>query len=169
MRALAESIAAGFGAKAEFDFRALFPPLVNHADETAFIADCAAEVVGDENVNRNGPLTMASEDFSYMLEKSRAPTSRSATATAKAPAKCTTPATTSTTPPCPSAAPFSVTWSKSTWKGSGATDPVGSAEHREAHHKNALMQRTRRVARRTRGRLRVARSAVQFHKEAVRV
>ncbi len=69
MRALAESIAAGFGAKAELDFRALFPALVNHADETDFIADCAAEVVGPENVNRQGPLTMASEDFSYMLEQ----------------------------------------------------------------------------------------------------
>lgn len=69
MRALAESIAAGFGATAELDFRALFPPLLNHADETDFIADCAAEVVGTENVNRQGPLTMASEDFSYMLEK----------------------------------------------------------------------------------------------------
>jgi amidohydrolase len=69
MRALAESIAAGFGARAELDFRALFPPLVNHADETDFIADCAAEIVGAENVNRQGPLTMASEDFSYMLEQ----------------------------------------------------------------------------------------------------
>ena len=25
--------------------------------------------VGEENVNRNGPLTMPSEDFSYMLER----------------------------------------------------------------------------------------------------
>ncbi|MGH7095728.1 MAG: M20/M25/M40 family metallo-hydrolase [Stellaceae bacterium] len=50
------------------DFRALFPPLVNHADETDFIAECAAEVVGPDNVNRHGPLTMASEDFSYMLK-----------------------------------------------------------------------------------------------------
>ena len=67
MRLIAEGVAAGFGATASLDFRALFPPLVNHADETDFIADCAAEVVGPENVNRNGPLTMASEDFSIML------------------------------------------------------------------------------------------------------
>ncbi|HEX5318839.1 MAG TPA: M20 aminoacylase family protein [Stellaceae bacterium] len=67
MRGIAEGIAAGFGAKAELDFRALFPPLVNHADETQFIVDCAEEVVGRENVNRQGPLTMASEDFSIML------------------------------------------------------------------------------------------------------
>jgi hippurate hydrolase len=69
MRRIAEGVAAGFGATADLDFRALFPPLVNHADETRFIADCAVEVVGEDNVNRQGPLTMASEDFSYMLEK----------------------------------------------------------------------------------------------------
>jgi len=51
------------------DFRRLFPPLVNHADEAKFIADCAADVVGEDNVNRRGPVTMASEDFSYMLER----------------------------------------------------------------------------------------------------
>ncbi len=53
-----------FGATASLDFRYLFPPLINHPDETQFIADCAAEVVGEDNVNRHGPVTMASEDFS---------------------------------------------------------------------------------------------------------
>ncbi|HEV2335060.1 MAG TPA: M20 aminoacylase family protein [Stellaceae bacterium] len=69
MRALAEGIAGGFGATASLDFRRLFPPLVNHADETRFIADTAAELVGEDNVNRHGNLVMASEDFSYMLER----------------------------------------------------------------------------------------------------
>ena len=69
MRGLAEGVAAGFGATASLDFRPLFPPLVNHADETRFIAECAADVVGEDNVNRQGPVTMASEDFSYMLER----------------------------------------------------------------------------------------------------
>jgi metal-dependent amidase/aminoacylase/carboxypeptidase family protein len=62
-------VAAGFGATASLDFRYLFPPLVNHADEAGFIADCAADIVGEENVNRHGPVTMASEDFSHMLER----------------------------------------------------------------------------------------------------
>ena len=69
MRRIAEGVAAGFGATASLDFRYLFPPLVNHADEARFIADCAADIVGEENVNRHGPVTMASEDFSYMLER----------------------------------------------------------------------------------------------------
>jgi metal-dependent amidase/aminoacylase/carboxypeptidase family protein len=47
----------------------LFPALVNHDEETQFIADTAAEIVGEENVNRHSGLVMASEDFSYMLER----------------------------------------------------------------------------------------------------
>jgi amidohydrolase len=68
MRRIAESVAAGFGATAELDFRALFPPLVNHDEPTQFIADCAIDVVGADNVNRNGPVTMASEDYAAMLK-----------------------------------------------------------------------------------------------------
>ena len=67
MRRLACGVAGGFGAAAELDFRILFPPLVNDAGEAEFIADTAAEIVGAGNVNRDGNLVMASEDFSYML------------------------------------------------------------------------------------------------------
>src|SRR5437868_1851906 len=69
MRQIAESVAAGFGATASLDFRRLFPPLVNHDEEARFIADTAAEIVGEDNVNRHSGLVMASEDFSYMLER----------------------------------------------------------------------------------------------------
>ena len=69
MGRIASGVASGFGATAELDFRALFPPLVNDAAEAEFIADTAAGLVGAENVNRNGNLVMASEDFSYMLNQ----------------------------------------------------------------------------------------------------
>jgi amidohydrolase len=69
MGRIASGIASGFGATAELDFRILFPPLVNDAEETEFIADTAAELVGADNVNRDGNLVMASEDFSYMLNR----------------------------------------------------------------------------------------------------
>ena len=69
MRGIAEGVAVGFGATASLDFRALFPPLINQPDETDFIADCAAEIVGNDNVDRHCPLVMASEDFSHMLEQ----------------------------------------------------------------------------------------------------
>ncbi len=67
MRRIAEGVAGGFGATAALDFRPLFPPLVNDAAETDFIADVAAEIVGADNVNRRANPVMASEDFSYML------------------------------------------------------------------------------------------------------
>ncbi len=69
MRRIASGVASGFGATAELDFRVIFPPLVNDTTEAGFIADAAAELVGADNVNRDGGLVMASEDFSYMLEQ----------------------------------------------------------------------------------------------------
>jgi amidohydrolase len=69
MRRIASGVAGGFAATAELDFRVIFPPLVNDAAEAGFIADVAAELVGADNVNREGGLVMASEDFSYMLER----------------------------------------------------------------------------------------------------
>ena len=69
MNRIATGIAEGLGASAEVDFRIMFPALVNHAGETDFIADTAAELVGDDKVNRRGPMIMASEDFSFMLNR----------------------------------------------------------------------------------------------------
>jgi amidohydrolase len=69
MRRIAAGVASGFGAAAELDFRILFPPLVNDATEAEFIAEAASELVGADNVNRNGNLVMASEDFSFMLNR----------------------------------------------------------------------------------------------------
>ncbi|RTL67064.1 MAG: amidohydrolase [Hyphomicrobiales bacterium] len=71
MRRIAKSVAEGFGATAELDFRALFAPLVNEAKATEEVADAAAEIVGDDKVNRRAPPVSASEDFSFMLEKVR--------------------------------------------------------------------------------------------------
>ncbi len=69
IRRVATGVATGLGAAAEVDFRLIFAPLVNHASETQAIADAAAELVGDANVNRAQTPAMASEDFSFMLEQ----------------------------------------------------------------------------------------------------
>ncbi|NQV61474.1 MAG: amidohydrolase [Alphaproteobacteria bacterium] len=69
MRRIAEGVAASFGAKVEVDFRLLFAPTVNTPSEATFVADVTAELVGEENVDRNGPMIMASEDFSFMLRE----------------------------------------------------------------------------------------------------
>ena len=66
---IASGVAAGFGGTAELDFRLIFPPLVNDTTEAEFIADTAATLVGEDNINRSGNLVMASEDFSYMLDR----------------------------------------------------------------------------------------------------
>ncbi len=69
MKQLAPAIAEGFGATAEVDFRFLFAPLVNDDAEADEYADAAAELVGEENLDRNSPPASASEDFSFMLER----------------------------------------------------------------------------------------------------
>ena len=68
MRELATGIATAFGATATVDFRENFLPLVNTPAEAAFVADVAATLVGEAQVERNRSLIMASEDFSYMLD-----------------------------------------------------------------------------------------------------
>ena len=67
MRALATSIAAGWGAVAALDFREVTVPVVNGAEQTGLIADAAAAMVGEAHVDRNRIPAMGSEDFSYML------------------------------------------------------------------------------------------------------
>lgn len=69
MRALAQSIATGFGAAAELDFREITVPVVNDEAATRSIADAAAALVGEAHVDRARPPVMGSEDFSYMLQE----------------------------------------------------------------------------------------------------
>lgn len=66
---ISTGIAKTLGGTARADVRIVFPPLVNDPNAVKFIADVAAEIVGAENMNREGPYVMASEDFSYMLEQ----------------------------------------------------------------------------------------------------
>ena len=69
MRRVAQATAAAFGATAEVDFRKLFAPTVNDAAEAEFAARICGELVGADKVERAPPLIMASEDFSFMLER----------------------------------------------------------------------------------------------------
>jgi hippurate hydrolase len=67
MREIAEHTAAAFNASVEFRFRRNYPPLINHAIETAFAIGVMKEVVGDAGVLANVEPTMGSEDFAFML------------------------------------------------------------------------------------------------------
>jgi len=66
---VAEGVAAGFGATAKTDFRVIFPPTVNNADEAEYAAAVCADVVGAGSVRRDPALIMASEDFAFMLNE----------------------------------------------------------------------------------------------------
>jgi len=69
MRRVATATAEAYGARAEVDFRALFAPTVNDAREAELAARICSELVGADRVMRDPPLIMASEDFSFMLER----------------------------------------------------------------------------------------------------
>jgi len=69
MEKIAGGVAETYGATATVDFRTIFGPTINDRDEAAFAAGICAEVVGEENVDRDPPPSMASEDFSCMLEQ----------------------------------------------------------------------------------------------------
>ncbi len=69
LKRVAKGVAEGFGASAEVDFRVIFAPLINDAEQTDALADAAAAMVGEDNVDRAKPPGMGSEDFSFMMEK----------------------------------------------------------------------------------------------------
>ena len=68
MRDVATHTAAAFGADVEFNFKRNYPPLINHALETAFAVGVMQKIVGVENVNAAVEPTMGSEDFAFMLQ-----------------------------------------------------------------------------------------------------
>ncbi len=68
MRAIAEHTAQAFDAKVEFRFKRNYPPLINHATETAFAAEVLQTIVGVDNVDTRAEPTMGAEDFAFMLQ-----------------------------------------------------------------------------------------------------
>jgi amidohydrolase len=58
-----------YDAQADIDWRPGYPVTVNNAEKTSVAIAAAKSIVGAERVDGNWPMTMGSEDFSYMLEK----------------------------------------------------------------------------------------------------
>lgn len=69
MTRTAADVAEAMGARASVDVRVNFAPTVNDPAQAEFAASVCAERVGADNVQRDPPLIMASEDFSFMLER----------------------------------------------------------------------------------------------------
>jgi amidohydrolase len=68
LRALCESVAAGFGASAQVVYDRIYPATINTLPEAEFASDVAASLVGEARVMRNMPPSMGGEDFSFMLQ-----------------------------------------------------------------------------------------------------
>jgi amidohydrolase len=69
LRRVVAGVAAALGAEAKVDYRLIFAPLINQPDRAQIIADAAADVVGEANVDRRKPPASGSEDFSFMMEQ----------------------------------------------------------------------------------------------------
>ncbi len=69
IKAVAESIATAFGAKASVTYNRGYPVTFNHADQTGFMAMVAEDIAGPGGVDTTIPPVMGAEDFSFMLEK----------------------------------------------------------------------------------------------------
>ena len=60
-------VAATYGATIKANYTRNYPATVNHADQTGFALDVAADIVGESAVQRNMDGMMGGEDFSFML------------------------------------------------------------------------------------------------------
>jgi amidohydrolase len=69
LRRVVAGVALALGAQVEVDYRLIFAPLINQPDRTQIIADAAADVVGEANVDRLKAPASGSEDFSFMMEQ----------------------------------------------------------------------------------------------------
>lgn len=68
MRTIAEHTAQAFDATVDFRFKRNYPPLINHAQETAFAVEVLQSIVGVEHVDAKIEPTMGAEDFAFMLQ-----------------------------------------------------------------------------------------------------
>ncbi len=67
VRRLATSIAEGFGARAEVEFKRMYPATVNDPEAMAMAREAAEAVAGEARVEPMDQPTMGGEDFSFML------------------------------------------------------------------------------------------------------
>ena len=63
-----EGTAAVYGARAKLTYERGYPTVINHAAQTAFAANVAREVAGQDRVSVDMAPVMGGEDFAFMLE-----------------------------------------------------------------------------------------------------
>jgi hippurate hydrolase len=67
IRRIAEGTAAAHGATADVEYRHLYPVLVNAEAQSLIAENVVRDLLGDDGLEPAFPRTMASEDFSFML------------------------------------------------------------------------------------------------------
>lgn len=67
MRTIATGVAVAFQVEIKVEIRDIFSVLINHEEQSRFVADVAREVVGSDNVLMAPIPKMGSEDFADML------------------------------------------------------------------------------------------------------
>jgi amidohydrolase len=65
---IATGVGAALGVSVDVEYTRGYPPTINHAEKTVFVAGVARGVGGDDSVQTEIPPEMGAEDFSYMLE-----------------------------------------------------------------------------------------------------
>jgi len=65
---IARGVGTTLGVEVAVRYEPGYPPTVNHEDETEIAAAAAAEVAGEDRIERDPPRVMGAEDFAFMLE-----------------------------------------------------------------------------------------------------
>jgi len=86
VRRVAEGVAAAHGAEVAVELIRGYPVTVNDADFTGFVLDTARELLGSEAAHATSHPIMASEDFSYVLQRVRGAIATLSTRPANGPA-----------------------------------------------------------------------------------
>lgn len=66
---IANGICSTYGAKCEYKFVELFPPLINDTDLAELFCKTAKRIIGEENCILGGQPTMAGEDFAFFANE----------------------------------------------------------------------------------------------------
>jgi hippurate hydrolase len=69
IRRVAQGVAAAHGAEVDVELTRGYPVTVNHTQFAGFVLDTARELLGSERAHSPAHPQMASEDFSYVLER----------------------------------------------------------------------------------------------------
>ncbi|ONI42723.1 N-acyl-L-amino acid amidohydrolase [Candidatus Epulonipiscium fishelsonii] len=68
METLVKGITSAYGATYEFNFKTIYPTLVNDADMAEFIKNSAKNILGEENVFTLKEISMGGEDFAFFCK-----------------------------------------------------------------------------------------------------